>query len=48
MPDVSGAEDVLSIEFPELTLELHIPDEHMNRVRQSVAAASLPQIKDQQ
>ena len=45
---VERAEEVLSKEFPELTLELHVPDERMKRVGQSVAAASLPQIKDQQ
>ena len=43
-----GAEEVLSKEPSELTLELHIPDERMNRVGKSVAAASLPQIKDLQ
>jgi predicted NBD/HSP70 family sugar kinase len=45
---VERAEEVLAKEFPELTLELHVPDERMKRVGQAVAAASLPQIKDQQ
>ncbi len=38
---------VINEEFPELakTCELHIPDEKSRRVGQSVAAASLPEIK---
>lgn len=41
------ANKVLSEEFPELAqkCELHIPDEKSRRVGQSVAAASLPEIK---
>lgn len=41
------ANEVLKTEFPELAakLELHIPDESSRRVGQSVAAASLPNIK---
>ncbi len=41
------ANEVLKTEFPELfaKMELHIPDEKARRVGQSVAAASLPQIK---
>ncbi|MBE6688227.1 MAG: ROK family protein [Ruminococcaceae bacterium] len=41
------ANEVLKAEFPELDkkLELHIPDESSRRVGQSVAAASLPNIK---
>ncbi|MBO5790557.1 MAG: ROK family protein [Clostridia bacterium] len=41
------AKEVLAKEFPELneTIKLHIPDENSRRVGQSVAAASLPEIK---
>ena len=41
------AQDVLDTEFPELakTAKLHIPDEKSRRVGQSVAAASLPELK---
>ena len=41
------AQEVLDAEFPELAkkIELHIPDENSRRVGQSVAAASLPEIK---
>ncbi len=41
------AQDVLDTEFPELAkkIKLHIPDEKSRRVGQSVAAASLPEIK---
>ena len=41
------ANEVLKAEFPELDkkLQLHIPDESSRRVGQSVAAASLPNIK---
>ena len=41
------ANEVLKNEFPELAkkCELHIPDEKSRRVGQSVAAASLPEIK---
>ena len=41
------AKEVLAKEFPELDkkLQLHIPDESSRRVGQSVAAASLPEIK---
>lgn len=44
---LSRAQDVIDKEFPELSskLELHIPDEKSRRVGQSVAAASLPEIK---
>ncbi|MDH5373479.1 MAG: ROK family protein, partial [Acidimicrobiia bacterium] len=41
---VAQAREVLAAEFPELSIELHVPDERMKRVGQSVAAASLPQI----
>ncbi|MFH1002290.1 MAG: ROK family protein [bacterium] len=42
------AEQVLKEEFPELSKEiiLHLPDESNRRVGQSIAAASLPLIKD--
>lgn len=41
------AQEVLNTEFPELAekIQLHIPDESSRRVGQSVAAASLPEIK---
>ncbi len=44
---LAKAQEVLDSEFPELAskMELHIPDEKSRRVGQSVAAASLPEIK---
>ena len=41
------AQAVLDTEFPETAkvTKLHIPDEKARRVGQSVAAASLPEIK---
>jgi hypothetical protein len=41
------AKEVLEKEFPEINerMQLHIPDENSRRVGQSVAAASLPEIK---
>ena len=44
---LAKAQEVLDKEFPELAgkMELHIPDEKSRRVGQSVAAASLPEIK---
>jgi predicted NBD/HSP70 family sugar kinase len=43
---IEGARQVLEAEFPELLerIELHLPDERIRRVGQSVAAASLPVI----
>lgn len=43
---IEGARQVLAAEFPELLgrIELHLPDERIRRVGQSVAAASLPVI----
>ena len=41
---VDRARQVLSSQFPELRMELHVPDERMKRVGQSVAAASLPEL----
>jgi hypothetical protein len=43
---LSGAKKVLRAEFPELLdkITLHLPDEKVRRVGQSVAAASLPVI----
>ncbi len=43
---VDQARTILALQFPELNMELHVPDEHMKRVGQSVAAASLPQIEE--
>ena len=42
---LARAKEVLEKEYPELAMELHIPDEKSRRVGQSVAAASLPKIK---
>ena len=44
---LNRAQEVLDKEFPELSkqIKLHIPDEKSRRVGQSVAAASLPEIK---
>ena len=44
---LDGANQVLSSEFPDLSnkLELHLPDELSRRVGQSIAAASLPDIR---
>jgi len=44
---LSGANQVLQAEFPELASRLHIqlPDEKSRRVGQSIAAASLPEIR---
>ena len=42
---LSRAREVLAKEYPELAIELHIPDEKSRRVGQSVAAASLPKIR---
>jgi predicted NBD/HSP70 family sugar kinase len=40
---IEGVKKVLAAEFPELQrIELHLPDEKIRRVGQSVAAASLP------
>lgn len=44
---LENAQKVLDVEFPEYKnkIQLHIPDEKSRRVGQSVAAASLPEIK---
>ncbi|MCX7747664.1 MAG: ROK family protein [Clostridia bacterium] len=44
---LAGAEAVLKAEFPELAekIKMHLPDESNRRVGQSIAAASLPEIK---
>ena len=39
------AKEVLAGEFPEFSIELHIPDESSRRVGQSIAAASLPETR---
>jgi predicted NBD/HSP70 family sugar kinase len=43
---ISGAKQVLSAEFPELSgrIAFHIPDEKEKRHGQAVAAASLPEL----
>jgi len=38
------AREVLKLEFPELNINLELPDENSRRVGQSIAAASLPKI----
>jgi predicted NBD/HSP70 family sugar kinase len=44
---MSGAREVLNIEFPELAgqVEFHVPDEQDKRHGQAIAAASLPAIR---
>lgn len=44
---LQGAQRVLSTEFPELAerIEIHLPSEKIRRVGQSIAAASLPLLK---
>lgn len=46
---LKGAQEVLNLEFPRLleSVTLHIPDEKIRRVGQSVAAASLPALAGQ-
>jgi hypothetical protein len=41
---IEGVQKVFEAEFPELLkkIQLHLPDEKIRRVGQSVAAASLP------
>jgi predicted NBD/HSP70 family sugar kinase len=43
---VSGARQVLEVEFPELARQIafHVPDEHDKRHGQAIAAASLPAV----
>jgi predicted NBD/HSP70 family sugar kinase len=43
---VETARAVLASEFPELRLSIHIPDERFRRVGQSIAAASLPPLRE--
>jgi hypothetical protein len=44
---LAGAQDVLKAEFPDLLkkITLHLPDEKVRRIGQSVAAASLSTLK---
>ncbi len=42
---IAEARRVLAEEYPDVTMELHLPDEKIRRVGQSVAAASLPEIR---
>ncbi len=44
---VDRARQILVSQFPELAMELHVPDERMKRVGQSVAAASLPELQEE-
>ncbi len=46
---IEGVKDVFAAEFPELLqkIALHLPDEKIRRVGQSVAAASLPVIEQE-
>ena len=41
---VERARAVLAAEFPELGLNIHLPDDNFRRVGQSIAAASLPHV----
>jgi predicted NBD/HSP70 family sugar kinase len=41
---LSIANELLALEFPQLSIDLRLPDEASKRVGQAVAAASLPQI----
>jgi len=41
---LSKAQEVLKAEYPELKMQVNLPDEKSRRVGQSVAAASLPKI----
>jgi predicted NBD/HSP70 family sugar kinase len=43
---VDRARAVLEEEFPELRLEIQLPDEKFRRVGQSIAAASLPPLQE--
>ncbi len=44
---LEGAREVLTAEFPDLAarLRLHLPDEKTRRIGQSIAAASLPELR---
>jgi predicted NBD/HSP70 family sugar kinase len=42
---LAKARQVLAREFPEIRIEMHVPDERTRRVGQAVAAASLPWVK---
>jgi predicted NBD/HSP70 family sugar kinase len=46
---IEGAKNVFHAEFPELNerIQLHLPDEKVRRIGQSVAAASLPVIEQE-
>lgn len=41
---LSKTREVLSLEFPEIAVDIHLPDEKSRRIGQAVAAASLPAI----
>ncbi len=41
---LAKAQEVLKAEYPELPMQVHLPDEKSRRVGQSVAAASLPKL----
>ena len=41
---LAKAQEVLKAEYPELKMQVNLPDEKSRRVGQSVAAASLPKI----
>ena len=42
---IEKANEVLKAEFPEYATDISMPDESNRRVGQSIAAASLPEIK---
>lgn len=41
---ISTAREIISKHFPEINIDIHVPDEKTRRVGQAVAAASLPKI----
>jgi predicted NBD/HSP70 family sugar kinase len=47
---LEGAKAVLNAEFPQLSsqIQIHLPDEKIRRIGQAIAAASLPQITQQE
>lgn len=42
---IAKAKDILAREFPEVKINVHVPDEKARRVGQAVAAASIPEVK---
>ena len=42
---IAKAKDILAREFPDVKINVHVPDEKARRVGQAVAAASIPEVK---